>query len=213
MLVVLLLFLIAFAESRARHPQHWFDLTLCPKNGTAPIRRLTPREWKKCHPVSRSEFETHSTNSTSRKRAAGRAALVPSSEAEWAACPHKREDALPYLFKYADLNNDGLICYEEISKLKSDMLLWYEKLALIFAQPDQIMKRCAGKDGYISRADFKHYNATCLRNCDSMNDFFEYFVNRAIAQNYKPTPVECSAKMTPELIAEVEAYRKEQAKH
>jgi len=119
---------------------------------------------------------------------------LPSTPAEWAACPHQRNDAVECANKYCDLNHDGYLCWEEIVQVKRDLLTVLEKFALFFAAPDQIMRHCAGGDDLIGKDDFAKHTATCLRNCKAVKQFFEYVCDRAVAQNYTGTPVECSVK-------------------
>lgn len=195
-----------------------FDFSLCPQNRNASSsssndvprpRRLTRDEWHRCATHGKSEFR-HGKKPMRRRSTMdalpdARGAHV-ATQAEWKACPHQRSEAIELASKYADLDGDGLICWEEIAQLKSDMLRIPEKFVLLFAAPDRIMKHCAGKDGYISRADFDYYRMSCLRNCESVMDFFYYFVDRAVAVNYKHAPVACSAKKTPEVLAESRAF-------
>jgi len=183
-----------------------FDYSICPSKRqneterTLTQRRLTVKEWKKCGPTAASEFDE--TNSTLSQRKRISVPLRPSTAAEWAACPHQRADGIKYAIKYCDPDKDGLICWEEVAQAKNDLLSTSEKVFLLFAAPELIMKHCAGEDGYISQKDFETRRDTCLRNCESVLNFYEYFVDRAVEKNYHPKPIRCSAKKTPELIEE-----------
>jgi len=123
---------------------------------------------------------------------AARSDMVPATAKEWAACPHQRADAIAVAQRYADLDHDGLICGEEIARLKRDMLEYYEKVYLFLAEPDDIMRRCGGGDNYISAADFENSKSSCLRNCKAVMDFFKYFGDRAAARHYSSPPVVCT---------------------
>ena len=99
-----------------------------------------------------------------------------------AKCAHKRSDAIACAHKYCDLNKDGFIAKDEVEKVRSHVLYWYEKLGAFFKgeSTDVVMERCDfDGDGLISRRDFDRSRATCLRDCDSINDFFKYICNRA----------------------------------
>ena len=198
----MMLFFLLFVYATART----FDYSACPihrQNETAEKltqRRLSISEWNKCGPTTISECATNETNISDRKRIT--APMRPSTPAEWAACPHKREDALRWVIKFCDSDQDGLICWEEVAKAKNELLSTAEKVFLLFAAPELIMKHCAGDDGYISKKDFDTRTDTCLRNCESLLNFYEYFVDKAVAKNYRPKPIKCSAKKTPELVEE-----------
>ena len=137
--------------------------------------------------------------------------FTPPSPAEWALCPHQRSDAIECASRYADLNNDSYICWEEVMRLKRDLLTVGEKLVLFFTSPDLIMKHCAGPDDLISRSDFDKYYTTCLRDCGAVERFFKYFCYRAIAQNYKGEPVECKVKSP--VVSPAKAHVDHKAQH
>jgi len=118
----------------------------------------------------------------------------PATPEEWAACPHSRLEGGLCVMKYADLNNDSYICWEEVVRVKADLLTVVEKIGLFFTQPDDIMRRCAGPDDLISREDFEKYTSTCLRNCEAVERLFKYLCNRAAERNYKGEPVECKVR-------------------
>lgn len=182
-----------------------FDNSICPKHREHETeqnltqRRLSVDEWKKCGPSAVSEFDETAYNATHKRISVP---MRPSTPAEWAACPHQRNEGIKYAVKYCDPDRDGLICWEEVAQAKNDLLSTTEKVFLLFAAPELIMKHCAGDDGYISQKDFEMRRETCLRNCESVLNFYEYFVDRAVAKNYHPEPIRCSAKKTPELIEE-----------
>lgn len=195
-LVLLCFVALVLAEIPAYCPLNWPTNTTVHKQ-----RRLTVDEWKSCGPLALSEFvESNETSSDIALKKRVAVPMRPSTPEEWAACPHKREDAIYWAIKYADINGDGLICWEEVAQLKNDLLNTAEKIYLLFSAPDLIMKHCSGNDGYITELDFDKYKATCLRNCESVMNFFDYFVDRAVAKkNYTPKPVKCSAKLSPEI--------------
>jgi len=122
---------------------------------------------------------------------------VPSTAAEWAACPHQRRDAIQFAQKYADFNHDGYVCRAEIEQLKADLLTFPERLYLFFMDANSIMRNCAGPNGYVSADDFAQRNRTCLRNCAAVERFFTYFANRALKKNYVGARVECEPPVGP----------------
>lgn len=199
MLIILVLFVVCAVAIKSGAPP---DLSYCSLNTTT--RRLTSAEWNACGPRAMSEFGHNITGKDQRKRVS--VPMRVSTPQEWAACPHQREDAVWWAVKYADIDQDGLICWEEVAELKNDLLTTVEKIYLLFSAPDLIMKHCSGDDGYITEADFETYKTTCLRNCESVLNFFEYFADRAVAKkNYRPKPVKCSAKKSPKIIEEGKA--------
>jgi len=214
MLMIFVLSLLALSSQMSLKTKKFnettFDYSICPQNGTLEQqRRLTVEEWEMCGPKALSEFmysERDDEIAKSEPVIAGRKRVAvpmrPSTPEEWAACPHKREEASMWTAKFADIDRDGLVCWEEVAQLARDLLSTPEKLVLVFAGPDIIMKHCAGKDGYISESDLETFKDTCLRNCESILNFYEYFVDRAVAKNYQPKPIKCTAPKTPELIAE-----------
>lgn len=187
-----------------------FDYTICPKDGKLETqRRLTAEEWEMCGPKALSEFLhserddiLKSQNATIHGRKRVSVPMRPSTAEEWAACPHKREDASMWAAKFADIDQDGLICWEEVATLARDLLSVSEKVLLVFAGPDVIMSHCAGNDSYISESDLENYKATCLRNCESVINFYELFVDRAVKKNYRPKPIKCTAPKSKALIEE-----------
>lgn len=107
---------------------------------------------------------------------------------------YQREDAVKCALKYGDRNHDERLSFKEVERERERALYWYEKVVAWIAvghSTEKVFERCDhNRDGYIDAEDFAKSTATCLADCEAVEQFMTMICLRlaALTQSSEEVP-------------------------